>query len=173
LDVVENEPLTRGAGIVHGDLKPHNILVFNFDDSGGRVTPKVSDFGYSTLLAKDDINAAIRLPGTPGWCAPEWHHRYTTTDVVAAKKIDVYSFGLLCAWLLFPTSLAGTQQHTDEYPSPEEVLSSALAGLEAAGEISDATQLQLHKMFDSTLAREPGERCSDFEPILKQLSANK
>jgi hypothetical protein len=56
---------------------------------------KVTDFGYSCFGATgDDI---VLLPKTERWCAPEWHPRHFT--IRDAKKTDIYSFGMICAWL--------------------------------------------------------------------------
>src|SRR5438034_3833483 len=83
------------VGIVHGDIKPGNVLVF-IDDSGG-YTAKVVDFGYSTLAAGDDD--LIMMPKSRPWNAPEHHHR--GFKLSQAMAMDAYSFGLLCLWLLF------------------------------------------------------------------------
>ena len=40
--------LTR-VDIIHGDIKPQNVLVFK--DSVGKTTVRVTDFGYSTLAS--------------------------------------------------------------------------------------------------------------------------
>jgi len=91
--------LTRQLDIVHGDVKPENVLIFN--NERGLPVPKVADFGFSCLGAKD--TDMIRMPKTPPWEAPEWHPRGFT--IAAAKKADFYSFGLLCVWILFNDQL--------------------------------------------------------------------
>ena len=57
---------------------------------------KVIDFGYSSTWATPED--FIRVPTTRPWTAPEWHLR--GFRVGAARKMDVYSYGLLCLWLL-------------------------------------------------------------------------
>lgn len=91
--------LTRQLDIVHGDVKPENVLVFN--NECGLPVPKVADFGFSCLGAKD--TDVIKMPKTPPWEAPEWHDR--GFPISAAKKADFYSFGLLCVWILFNDQL--------------------------------------------------------------------
>ena len=86
--------LTR-TGVIHGGIKPDNILIY--PESDGRYKAKVIDFGYSTLFAED--NDPIVMPCSPPWTAPEWHHRQILPAL--ARKMDTYSFGMLCLWLLF------------------------------------------------------------------------
>jgi serine/threonine protein kinase len=82
------------ADIIHGDIKPQNVLIFK--DATSKTTVKVADFGYSTLAAGEANN--ICLPKSRPWNAPEHHFgEFTTHD---AKKTDVYSFGMLCLWVV-------------------------------------------------------------------------
>jgi len=65
-------------------------------DATGKTTVKVADFGYSTLAVGDAKN--ICLPKSRPWNAPEHHFgEFTTHD---AKQTDVYSFGMLCLWVV-------------------------------------------------------------------------
>src|SRR5438046_9225474 len=82
-------------GIIHGDVKPQNILIFK-DDSGNYVA-KVADFGYSTQFVNDE--ELVKMPKSWPWNAPEHHHRGFKPS--QARKMDAYSFGILCLWLMF------------------------------------------------------------------------
>ncbi|KAF8539361.1 kinase-like domain-containing protein, partial [Trichophaea hybrida] len=80
--------------IIHGDIKPQNVLIFK--DATGKTTVKVADFGYSTLTA--GARGKVYLPKSRPWNAPEHHVReFTAPD---AKLTDVYSFGMLCLWVV-------------------------------------------------------------------------
>lgn len=69
--------------IIHFDIKPHNILLDeNFN-------AKVSDFGLSTLINRDESQILTTMRGTPGYLAPEWKELRVTV------KVDVYSFGIV------------------------------------------------------------------------------
>lgn len=78
-------------GIIHGDMKPENILVTK--SQGDAWIVHVTDFGYSSF------ETLVKVPRSPPWEAPEWHSRWFSLE--NAKRMDVYSFGLLCLWLVF------------------------------------------------------------------------
>lgn len=81
--------------IVHGDIKPRNIIVF---DAGlSRYTVKIGDFGFSTRFTdKDDL---LYMPKSRIWHAPEWHSRVFPPE--DAKRMDIFSYGMVCLWMLF------------------------------------------------------------------------
>ncbi|KAF7112819.1 hypothetical protein RHSIM_RhsimUnG0190100 [Rhododendron simsii] len=69
--------------IIHLDIKPQNILLdANFN-------AKISDFGLSKLVDRDNSQVLITLRGTPGYIAPECGHSNITI------KVDIYSFGIV------------------------------------------------------------------------------
>ena len=68
-------------GVLHGDLKPSNILVAV--DEAGRPVPKVIDFGAAGWER--------RRFGTPGYAGPEQYSRLRAPDA----RSDVYALGML------------------------------------------------------------------------------
>jgi serine/threonine protein kinase len=76
--------------IVHGDLKPENIIMCS--DEQKILVPKLGDFGFAIIAAAEAPN--VMLGGTRPWRAPESH---SFLPVSMLKFTDVYSFGLV-AW---------------------------------------------------------------------------
>jgi serine/threonine protein kinase len=72
--------------------------VLIFKDEDGTYTAKVADFGFSTHFYSEQENL-IKMPKSVPWAAPEHHTRWFTP--ASAKVMDVYSFSMLCLWLLF------------------------------------------------------------------------
>lgn len=155
----EPDEVDTGKGVVHGDIKPTNILVFE-DPLWHRVA-KVIDFGYSTWLG--DSDAIVSMPRSVPWTAPEWHHRgFSRTD---AFKMDIYSFGLFCLWLLFYNN--GEREHCDFFKDldTKPVLTIAYEILSGTSQIDSGQRQTLQHLFDKSLAIDPKNRYSDFEQL--------
>jgi CheY-like chemotaxis protein len=74
------------AGIVHGDVKPGNVLV----GAGGGV--KLVDFGLAPILARA---APGEIIGTPAYMSPE-RVRGAAMSGDVGRRGDVYSFAVVC-----------------------------------------------------------------------------
>jgi serine/threonine protein kinase len=83
----------QSCKIVHGDLKPGNVLIFPSPQQAGPQCPwvaKLADFGGSVLDVAEGDKGRLRMR-TPPWQAPEWED-YLTRDGLLCT--DVYSLGL-------------------------------------------------------------------------------
>ncbi|KAK6358644.1 hypothetical protein TWF730_007967 [Orbilia blumenaviensis] len=97
---------------IHGDLKPNNILIFKNNDD--EFSAKVTDFGYSTIFAQEQTDVRITLPQSWPWTAPEIEENPTVT-FEQAKAADLFSYGLLCYWLLFYDELRDKASSEPDY----------------------------------------------------------
>lgn len=106
-------------GLVHRDVKPHNLLVA----TDGRV--KVIDFGAAHLLSGNEVSATGTLVGTPLYMAPE-----QVRGQGAVPATDVFGLALVLHEALYGTlpfaSMAARLEHAAPRPPPEEGIPEAL-----------------------------------------------
>ncbi|KAF5949212.1 hypothetical protein HYC85_015169 [Camellia sinensis] len=74
--------------IFHLDIKPQNILLDECFNA------KISGFGLSKLIDKDQSQVVTMMRGTLGYLAPEW------LSSIITEKVDVYSFGVVVLEML-------------------------------------------------------------------------
>jgi serine/threonine-protein kinase len=74
------------SGLVHRDLKPHNILLETWPDGGRH--PVVVDFGLARDLSLQDRTLTWAMVGTPAFMSPEQARGETPTPAA-----DIYSLG--------------------------------------------------------------------------------
>jgi serine/threonine protein kinase len=165
-------------GIVHGDLKPGNVLVFK--DETGNYIARVADFGYSTHFC--DTNDLVSMPKSIPWNAPEHHHR--GFSMPRAKKMDVYSFGALCFWLLFERSgstfsspAAGATSERREslkdlfmrHNNEDGLLDLALSLVAEEESLNGDTRTRLINFFQASLTKGPEDRIDDVSKLVLLL----
>ena len=74
----------HGAGVLHRDIKPQNILLDAEDE------PHLTDFGLVRLLGRTGVTRDGIFLGTPDYASPE-QARMQPLD----EKSDIYSLGLV------------------------------------------------------------------------------
>jgi len=134
-------------GIVHRDIKPHNVLV----DAEGRV--KVTDFGIARAGASQ-MTEAGSIVGTAQYLSPE-QARGTGVD----QRSDLYSLGIVLYELL-----TGTLPFNGD--TPVEI---AMKHLSQTPELPSATRPELPRELDlvvtRALAKDPDERYQSAEEM--------
>lgn len=149
-EVARTLSFLHGQGIVHGDLKPGNMLV----DGDGRVV--LIDFGQACEAGQ----RKERIQGTPGFMAPE-----QATLEALGPATDAFG-------------LAATMVQTLLRPNAESVLEGArLAALVRDPELVAATLAEatgaadLGELVASMLHAEPHRRRHDLDRIAEALAA--
>ncbi|THV04188.1 hypothetical protein K435DRAFT_851188 [Dendrothele bispora CBS 962.96] len=93
-DVAKGVSILHACGIIHGDLKHNNVLVYpnsREPDSSKPYIAKLCDFGGSVMNLLHDEEARLHI-GTPPYDAPDARVLLTEEGL---KRTDVYSLGLL------------------------------------------------------------------------------
>lgn len=75
-------------------------MIFNED---GEFVAKVAGFRCAARIANEDD--LIHVPKTDSLYAPE--HSYESVTPAQARKMDVFSVGMLCMWVMFEKYLSG------------------------------------------------------------------
>lgn len=153
--------------IVHGDIKPDNILVCK--GQSGELQAKVTDFGYSCFGCKEEDH--VHLGYTAFWHAPEWRHRAFT--IKEAKLMDLYSFGKICTWIL----LAHTEPPDEFAARPQPSYNDALEALQGTqGIASQSGPVENMDMFKETIKKffalsltDSAQRASGLQVLLTCL----
>ncbi|KAF2809498.1 uncharacterized protein BDZ99DRAFT_571301 [Mytilinidion resinicola] len=140
-DIANAILLMHACNVIHGDIKPENVLIF--DDGGENFTAKVSDFGYSSLRTSNE--GQINLPESWPWTAPEILIENTTT-FACAKSADIFSFGMLCVWILFVGSTSTQAMETKRPQETNASLDYILSGLKKDSQLLDYAKTQIDQM---------------------------
>ena len=129
---------------------------------------KITDFGYSTLFATD--NDLVTMPKSDLWTAPEHHHRQVRPT--QARKMDIYSFGMLCLWLLF-YNIGSNRDGNFKKDLKETHLGVYHYGFQKIRETADPTlqgRGKIRRLFSLSLSQDPAERARDFGDLIELLS---
>lgn len=111
------------------------------------------------------------MPMCKPWTAPEWKagHRYAFSE---AKKMDAYSFGRLCFWLILGSENGGVDfDSTGEESKEMETIVHQLLAQHIDLQIKQKETVR--ELFSLTLKKDPKQRCGDFDQLLSCLTMDK
>ncbi len=101
--VLDGLAAAHAAGVIHRDLKPHNIMV---TEAGARRNAIVLDFGTGALAdgAGDGarLTGSLEMLGTPAYAAPEQLRGLPPTP-----RADLYAWGLIVVECLTGSRVVG------------------------------------------------------------------
>jgi len=156
-----------------------------FRNGPSEYVARVTDFGYSTHCADGN---PVYMPWSWPWGAPEHHHR--GFSFCQAVKMDIYSFGMLCLWLIFEKQLSKTippevvgetrgyavfslryiecqgQNHLSDLKSENLLPKLASYLIVTNSDLDDVQKENLQIFFNSSLAKHPERRCSSIRQLL-------
>ncbi|KAJ4484152.1 hypothetical protein C8J55DRAFT_559276 [Lentinula edodes] len=181
-DVAKGISILHACGVVHGDLKHENVLVYPNRDSDATVkyVAKISDFGGSVMDLGVDQFRTLYTP-TQLWLAPEFFVKSHMSEG-ELKLTDVYALGLL----VWRTIIDGKNPYQQPVSNAEPMLESQIYELKSSNELismakesvlhhepsiaPDGIQI-LHYIFDNTIQFAPSSR--DLVHTIAALQVNK
>ena len=149
-----------------------------FQETDGSFRAKMTDFGCSTI--QTDSNESILVGISLPWNAPEHDRPGQSWTKDQAERLDIFSLGMLCLWLLFepyltPTALTqnGIRNQDIENPNTAQKLDTRviLAELKSSDKLFQfaeerldvdfniaATKAKWKAFFQASLNRDPSRR---------------
>jgi hypothetical protein len=153
-DICSGLMYAHSQGIIHGDVKPENILL----DSAGRA--KVTDFGVSWAsgVRRGDGTLSLQAMGTLSYMSPE---QFFSEEV--DERSDIYSFGIVLYEML-----------TYKNPLRSETLDGAVAIHQRThwappSSLQKEVPREIDRLVLTCIKRNPTERFHNFGEIFAVL----
>lgn len=142
-------------GLVHGDIKPKNTLLFVRD---GKLMAAISDLGTCGVISQ----TSGVIPGTRSFYAPEVFSRSNFHHLANQPSRDVYSFGLLVFSILTRCS-KDPFPHLEQFDIQHDDLRCLKYLLDQINPSS--TALELENVIKLTVKSNPADRAQISEVI--------
>ncbi|KAI1061282.1 hypothetical protein LB506_011595 [Fusarium annulatum] len=165
LDVCKGLYMLHSCGIVHGDIKAQNVLIFA--DAEHKYRAKVNDFGYSQVINAE--RSSLLLGGTRPWKAPEAKKAVKASD---AKYTDIYSLSLFI-WCTFAHGQSIFKLLVDPSKQGEEFYAEA-EKLKETEELAAQTDISVWylKAIRATNYGDSGQFLQHFQSLQQQMQQN-
>jgi len=139
-------------GIVHRDIKPNNILIFEPEGDGSDLLLKLADFGISKALKNDEKDVTnTGANGTSGWMAPEIYKKEKRYDV----RVDIFALGLIFSYILTGGNHPFGEKSADRIKAGESM---KLRQEDFKDQLYSQRDSGTFKLIKSMLKIEPSER---------------
>jgi serine/threonine-protein kinase len=156
LQIAQGLEAAHRAGVIHRDIKPHNIMVVAGDEV------KLMDFGIARLqdAAGSGLTRTGVVMGTPAYMAPEQIEGGDVTE-----RTDIYAFGIVLYEMLAgsvpfmaATPRAILTKHLQERPTPLRA-------------IKPSVPIAVERVVMQTLEKDPAARPATMGEVINGLSA--
>ena len=145
----------HSAGLIHRDVKPHNIIVC--DD--GRI--KVTDFGIARATGESTLTATGTIMGTAQYVSPE-----QSSGETPGPQSDVYSLGIV----LFEM-LTGAVPFTGDSPI-SVALRHVRETVPAPSSIDPSLPVEVDELVARATAKQPDDRFADGNAFAAALAGD-
>ncbi|KAJ5312131.1 hypothetical protein N7508_002961 [Penicillium antarcticum] len=167
LGVANGLEALHNLNIVHGDVKPDNVLVFVGPNDNMPFQAKLSDFGVCVDLEAPEGKFTLDdYRGTPAWLAPEVLNgdvsRFGGFSSEFMFKFDAYSFGVVLLSIF--TSNGDAPALSSDFRKISDRTSQLLNGLK---DIPSLINMQLRKAVLTLLTEDPRNRPLPSSTLLK------
>lgn len=163
-DIAAGLACLHGTEIVHGDLKPDNVLIFEQPNLSVPYIAKLNDFGMCIPLEDKSSVSYQSYGGTPGWLAPEVREAErgkleNLSDVRLLLKCDIFTFGLL-ALSIFITSGEPPFGQLETISTDSYLQAGSQLVKKASVALSSSVTNIIEKLVLATLNADPSQRFS-------------
>ena len=166
----------HSCGVVHGDVKPANILVFPRPDSRDSFVVKLTDFGHSAI---ESDHQGILPAFTPQWCAPEATRDDDNAQGMTFQELkatDVYSYGLVVLSIMIGRSFYLDYKQTEDiqrHKQSNTLLQQSIDQVEKEDRECMDSDLEVETvstLLRKTIQRDPGLRSlSDCASVIDRF----
>jgi len=140
-------------GIVHGDIKPQNVVYSKKTDSY-----KICDFGSASLIHEFNNK---KLQGTAWFIGPELPLGHKIND---PRLLDVYAFGIFM-WCVWSTTDINTNDHDMTVLKKTAILNER----PSISKIHDSTPIGVARLAKKCWRKNPHKRPQTFSVIKRKL----
>ena len=149
-NVAEALGVAHRKGVIHGDVKPANILINEYDHV------KLTDFGMARLASYDSRNTP--LLGSPAYWCPE-----QILGKPQDARSDIFSLGVVLYEMV-------TGRRPFDADSLQGICARVLSSTPLPpSHANPSIPASLNELIVSCLAKDPAHRCSNAETLAEKL----